>query len=209
MLPFGNILRCQRLIQNPVRIFLSNLHKKAAAIPVTWEKPEIGWTKLNFDGSSKGKALNASIGGLFRNHKAEFILGYAEPIGRANSTIAEVAALHRGLELVLENGWSDVWLEGDAKTLIDIIAKKKSVKSAEVRRHVRDINSIILKLDNCKVTHVYREGNRTADKLAQIGHHLDKPTIWRHTPPDEVLPIMHEDAEGKIVLRRRSSSRLL
>jgi ribonuclease HI len=188
-------------MQSPVHLFISNWHKEA--IPVSWEKPGIGWTKLNFDGSSKGKEGKASIGGVFRNHKAEFLLGYAESIGRANSTIAEVAALHRGLELVRENRWNDVWLEGDAKTLIDIIVQRRQVKCPEVRRHVSDINLIMMELDNCIVSHVYREGNRTADKFAQMGHHLEKPTVWRHIPPDEVLGIVHEDAEGKIVLRRR------
>lgn len=203
MLSITNILRCQRPItkQISVRILIRNWHKEA--IPVVWEKPEKGWTKLNFDGSSKGKANKASIGGVFRNHKAEFILGYAESIGRANSTIAELAALRRGLELVLENGWNDVWLEGDAKTLIDIIAKRRQVKSSEVQRHIRDINLIILELDNCLVTHVYREGNRAADKFAQIGHHMEKPGIWRNVPPDELLAIMKDDAEGKTVLRLR------
>lgn len=49
-----------------------------------------------------------SIGGIFRNHKAEFILVYSEPVGKATSTVAESAALKRGLELVLENGWTDL-----------------------------------------------------------------------------------------------------
>ncbi|KAB5533929.1 hypothetical protein DKX38_017015 [Salix brachista] len=40
----------------------------------------------------------------------EFILCYAESIGRTTIMIAELAALQRGLELVLENGWSNVWL---------------------------------------------------------------------------------------------------
>ncbi|GMY37202.1 RVT_3 domain-containing protein [Fagus crenata] len=203
MLSITNILRCQSrpILQNSVRFFLRNWHKEA--IPVTWEKPEIGWTKLNFDGSSKGRANKASIGGVFRNHKAEFLLGYAESIGKANSTIAELAALRRGLELVLENGWNDVWLEGDAKTLIDIIVQGRRVKCLEVQRHISDINLILLELDNFHVTHVYREGNRAADKFAQIGHHMKNPGIWREDPPDELLAIMKEDAQGKIVLRRR------
>ncbi|PQQ07240.1 uncharacterized protein Pyn_15392 [Prunus yedoensis var. nudiflora] len=99
----------QHIIMCNIHVCLfRSLHK--APIPVTWEKPKIGWTKLNFDVSSKGKAGKASIGGLFRNHKADFSLGYAEPIGRANSMIAELAAVRRGLELVLENRWSNVWL---------------------------------------------------------------------------------------------------
>ncbi|KAL7211947.1 hypothetical protein ACSBR2_014747 [Camellia fascicularis] len=48
-----------------------------------------------------------------------------------------------------------------------------------------------------------QEGNRAADKFAQMGHQMKKPQIWRNNPPFQVVPIMHEDAEGKIVLRRR------
>lgn len=206
MLAFRSLLRChQRQIiisQNSVPFLLRNYHNKEP-VPVSWEKPEIGWTKLNFDGSSKGRGGKASIGGVIRNHKAEFLMGYAESIGRANSTIAELTALRRGLELVLENGWSHVWLEGDDKTLVEIIVKRRQVKCAEVQNHVSHINSIIPELNSCIVSHIYREGNRTADKLAKMGHYLEKPKVWWFNPPDEVLPLVLEDAEGKIVFRRR------
>lgn len=203
MLDVINILRYQNLVKNPVCKLVSRYFHKEP-IPVLWKKPNIGCTKLNFDGSCKGISGKASIGGVVRNHKAEFLLGYAESIGQANSTIAELIALRRGLELVLENGWNDVWLEGDAKTLVEIIMKKRKVRCMEVQRHVSHINSILLpEFKNCFVSHIYREGNRAADKFAQMGHHLDEPTIWRDVPPHEVLAIVLEDAQGKIVLRRK------
>ena len=130
-------------------------------------------------------------------------MGYVESIGRANSTIAELIALQRGLELVSENGWSHVCLEGDAKILVEIIIKKRQVKCAEVQKHVSHINSIIPELNSCIVSHIYREGNRTTDKFAQMGHYLEKPQIWWFNPPNEILLFVLEDAEGKIVLRRR------
>ncbi|RXH86057.1 hypothetical protein DVH24_017110 [Malus domestica] len=142
LIAFNKILRFEKLIQQrPVCLF-GSLHKES--IPVSWEKPKIGWTKLNFDGSSKPEVGKASIGGLFRNHKAEFLLGYAESIGKANSIIAELAALRRGLELVLENGWSDVWLEGDAKTLLQIIAQRRQIRCAEAQRQIRSDGNIYL-----------------------------------------------------------------
>ncbi|CAL5183354.1 unnamed protein product [Lathyrus oleraceus] len=203
MLNVINILRCQNLVQNPVSKLLSRYFHKQP-IPVLWKKPKIGCTKLNFDGSCKGISGKASIGGVVRNHNAEFLLGYAESIGQANSTIAELIALRRGLELVLENGWNDIWLEGDAKTLVEIIMKKRKVRCMEVQRHMSHINSILLpEFKNCFVSHIYREGNRAADKFAQMGHDLDEPTIWRDVPPHEVLAIVLEDAQGKIVLRRK------
>ncbi|KAL3627625.1 hypothetical protein CASFOL_028988 [Castilleja foliolosa] len=195
-------LLCSKIpIHNPVRVFYRNWHKKA--INVTWEKPEKGWTKLNYDGSCKYETGKSSIGGIFRDHNADFMLGYAESIGQSNSTIAELAALVRGLEIVLENGWRDVWFEGDYKSLANIIKKKKKIKCPEVQMHVSRINLIVPEIRNCVFTHTYREGNRAADKFAQIGHGLETPRIWRHVPPDEVLRIVNEDAEGKIIVRKR------
>lgn len=186
-------------------ISLSRRQWHNKAIPVAWTRPEMGWTKLNFDGSSKGKKSpgKASIGGVLRDHEAQFLMGYAEPIGRANSTMAELTALTKGLELVLENGWKDVWLEGDAKDLVEIIIGKREVKCVEARSYFRYIDSLILDLNNFKVTHVYREGNRVANRFASIGHRYKKLEIWREIPPLDTLEIMRRDAEGHITFRNR------
>ncbi|KAE9591785.1 hypothetical protein Lal_00039032 [Lupinus albus] len=202
MLGIINILRCQKLTHNPVSQFIRYLHKEP--IKVTWEKPVIGCTKLNFDGSCKWESGKASIGGVVRNHNAEFMLGYAESIGEANSTIAEIIALRRGLELVLENGWNNnIWLEGDYKTLVEIIEQKRQVRCMEMREHISQIYSILPWFNNIFASHIYREGNRVADKFAKMGHHLHEPRIWRNVPPYEVSAIMKEEAQGKIVLRNK------
>lgn len=199
----GGFIRCSILRQSPVRIIARNWHKEP--IKVAWEKPEVGWTKLNFDGSCKCKTGKASIGGILRNDKAEFMLGYSESIGKTDSSTAELRALERGLELLLENGWSNgnVWLEGDSKSSVEIVAKKRAVRCAQVQKLVTDINLVMSVLDHCILTHVYREGNRAADKLAQMGHHMRSPQVWHNIPPREVLRIVHEDAQGKTFIRRR------
>ncbi|KAK1424565.1 hypothetical protein QVD17_19897 [Tagetes erecta] len=186
------------------RLLIRNCHKKTEPIKVSWKKPEIGWKKLNFDGSCKWETGKASIGGVVRDHNAQFLFGYAESIGKSNSTVAEFAALRRGLELVLENGYSDgdIWVEGDYKTLVEIIMLKKDVKCVEVQKHVSCIKVLLPEFRNFFVTHVYRQGNRVADKFARIGHELERPKIW-HICPSEVVGIVKDDANGKVVLRMR------
>ncbi|KAL3519625.1 hypothetical protein ACH5RR_017774 [Cinchona calisaya] len=125
MFVFSKSFGCARALKKPVGLLVRSWHKEP--IQVVWEKPDIGWTKLNFDGSCKRKAGRASIGGVLRNHDAEFLLGYSEFIGQTNSTIAELVALQRGLELVQENGWRHVWVEGDSKSSVEIIAQKKQM----------------------------------------------------------------------------------
>ncbi|OVA07979.1 Ribonuclease H domain [Macleaya cordata] len=201
ILNFAKLFRCQRKVQGQICVSLRKFHQEV--VQVTWEKPDFGWTKLNFDGSVRYKTGMGSIGGVLRNHKAEFILGYAESIGKTTSTIAELTALQRGIDLVLENGWYNVWFEGDEKRLLEIIANRIPIGSKEIQRQTGHINSILGELDNYKMTHIYREGNKTADTFAKLGHKLDKPCIWRCSPPKEVLRFVREDAEGKINERIR------
>lgn len=188
-------------VSRPFLITARKWHKEA--MKVRWEKPETGWTKLNYDGSCKYKTGKSSIGGIFRDDRAGFVLGYAESIGQSNSTIAEVAALVRGLEIALDNGWTQVWLEGDSKSVVDIIAHKREARCKRVQNHVERINIIIPQIEKYLLTHTYREGNRAADKFAQMGHHLKHPQIWRQLPPNQLLRIVTEDAQGKTFLRRR------
>lgn len=184
------------------RVSIRSFHKEA--INVTWQRPAIGWTKLNYDGSCKCRTGKCSIGGVFRDENAAFLLGYAQCIGQSNSSsVAEAAALARGLEIALENGWSHLWLEGDSKSLVELIAQRREAKCRKVQSHVERINLIMPQIEKCLLTHTYREGNRAADGFARMGHGLKKPQIWRHVPPNEVMRIVQEDAQGKTYLRRR------
>uniref|UniRef100_A0ACD6ABW4 Uncharacterized protein n=1 Tax=Avena sativa TaxID=4498 RepID=A0ACD6ABW4_AVESA len=164
-----------------------------------WRKPEAGRLKLNFDGSSKTASRRASIGGVYRDHEGGFVLGYAERIGRATSSVAELAALRRGLELALENGWLNISIEGDAKTVVDVVRKRASVRAEEDLRQCEEIAALLPMLDDggMAVSHVRRAGNRVAHGFAKLGHGVTRPRVWRGVPPDEVLRCLQRDAEGK------------
>ncbi|KAM0910351.1 hypothetical protein ACQ4PT_014188 [Festuca glaucescens] len=165
----------------------------------TWRKPEAGRLKLNFDGSSKHASRRASIGGVYRDHEGGFVLGYAERIGKATSSVAELVALRRGLELALENGWLNISIEGDAKTVVDVVKKRASVRAAEDLRQCEEIAALLPLLDDgdMAVSHVRRAGNRVAHGFAKLGHGVAWPRVWRGVPPDEVIRYLQRDVEGK------------
>jgi hypothetical protein len=165
----------------------------------TWRKPDAGRLKLNFDGSSKHTSRRASIGGVYRDHEGGFVLGYAERIGKATSSVAELAALRRGLELALENGWLNISIEGDAKTVVDVVRNRVLIRAEEDLRQCEEIAALLPLLDDggMAVSHVRRAGNRVAHGFAKLGHGVARPRVWRGVPPDEVLRYLQRDADGK------------
>ncbi|RWW57002.1 hypothetical protein BHE74_00036244, partial [Ensete ventricosum] len=134
---------------------------------------------------------NASIGGVCRDHEGLFMLGYAECIGRATSSVAELAACKRGLELALQNGWHSLWVEGDAKMVVDVFTNEVRLKSKEDLKIAREIRVLIPQLNDFTVSHIYRQGNRVAHNFAKLGYRYQKPQIWRGIPPNEVERLLH------------------
>ena len=152
MLAFRNLWRCQRQIvasQNPIRFLLRNYHNKET-IPMSWEK-------IEFRRIFKGERRKSKHRRCHAESQDWVLNGICWINWKSQQHHCRTNRIGRGLELVLENGWSHVWLEGDAKTLVEIIVKRKQVKCAEVQKHVSHINSIInQELNSCIVSHIYR-----------------------------------------------------
>ncbi|KAJ3679423.1 hypothetical protein LUZ60_017434 [Juncus effusus] len=160
-----------------------------------WKKPEKGIIKLNFDGASKTNTKKASIGGVYRNHEGVFLLGYSEHIGKATSSVAELVAAKRGLEIAVKNGFLDVWIEGDAKFVVDMLNKPGKIRTKDHLMHVEEIRVLISMLNCFNASHIYRKGNKVADKLSKIGYTTKKPKLWRNVPPTEIERFLCEDAK--------------
>ena len=77
----------------------AKIHKAKAVVAVGWEKPQVGWAKLNSDGFALSNPGRAGGGGVIRDHNGNWIKGYARSIGCTNSCMAELWALRDGLLL--------------------------------------------------------------------------------------------------------------
>jgi len=56
-----------------------------------------GWRVLNTDGAVKGGTGPAGAGGVLRDDKGEWILGFSEYLGHCTAIKAEIRAALRGL----------------------------------------------------------------------------------------------------------------
>ena len=57
---------------------------------VRWEKPQPGWVKLNTDGASGPGLDRTGCGGIIRDERGQWIMGFSRRIGVANSITAEL-----------------------------------------------------------------------------------------------------------------------
>ncbi|EOY03992.1 Uncharacterized protein TCM_019225 [Theobroma cacao] len=87
-------------------------------IPASWVKPNLSYVKLNMDGSAKGQPKNAVAGGLVKDEKGNWLLGFAFNIVTSFSLGAELWAILKGLELCWDRGFRKVLAKTDSKLSI-------------------------------------------------------------------------------------------
>jgi ribonuclease HI len=191
---YNSFINVRVICRNRASFLVASRNHHYNAEKPKWRKPDSGCIKFNFDGSSK--LMKSSIGGVYRNHEGVFLLGYSERIDKATSSVAELVAAKRGLELALENGWFNVWIEGDAKFVMDLMGKHARSGSKEHVKHIKEIKMLLPLLNHFHASHIPRRGNKVADKLANLGYYMKMPKVWRE-PPAEIINFLLEDANGK------------
>ncbi|XP_075645363.1 uncharacterized protein LOC142616385 [Castanea sativa] len=119
------------------------------------------------------------------------------PIGGINlpSSVEELEALacQRAISFAIEVGLHDVIFEGDSRTIYNLLTS--NVPCLAPFGHIIDDSRILASnLRNASFSHVKRDGNAVADKLAKLAKHLYEPQIW--------LEDIHGNATNLVILDR-------
>jgi ribonuclease HI len=134
---------------------------------------KLSWSKLSnnskitihIDGASKGNPGPAAIGIAFFDNGA-LIDEISECIGEKTNNFAEYTALIKALEASLEKGFENIEIKSDSELVVKQIKKEYKVKDADMRELFEKANVLIDKFLNFEITHIRREENSKADKLA-------------------------------------------
>ena len=145
---------------------------------VIWSPPIADWIKCNTDGSSSNNT--SSCGGIFRNHESKFLACFAERLDNGSAIFAELSAVMRAIEIAHQRGWWKLWIETDS-ALVVLASKNLGLIPCVLRNRWKNC-LILLQQMNYVITHIFREGNNFADKLASIGLTIQALTIWMKIP---------------------------
>ncbi|XP_027118631.2 uncharacterized protein [Coffea arabica] len=133
------------------------------AIP--WEKLPLGVLKFNSDASvNQGRAAGR---GLLRDYQGKVIFAFYKEFGEQDVLAAESLALLFGLQLCLQRGFRPSLVEVDSKALVQLVVSGAIAKwpLCNILRKVRGL----LEGFSASVSHIFREANSSADRLAAVG----------------------------------------
>lgn len=162
---------------------------------VRWEKPDPDWFKFNTDGASSGSLGTAAGGGLTRDARGNWVMGFSRKIGRTDSFVAEIWALWDGLQLCCQLNVCAVMIELDAKSLVDVL-NNSSYCNSMISPLLDDCKLLIDQFPQVRVKHTFREANKCADRLAKLGLVQSLEFSVHSYPPVELIPLIEADSLG-------------
>lgn len=134
---------------------------------IRWIKPWFNETKLNVDGSSK-YGQDATGSGVARDHTGELPFGFSEHFGPHNSLKAELLAIERGFSLCSAHNLPTIWIEMDAKVIVNMI-KDSSTGSHDIWYVLVSVCKYLHRVFY-RISHLHREGNQATDFLSNRGY---------------------------------------
>jgi probable phosphoglycerate mutase len=119
------------------------------------------------DGGSRGNPGPAGYGALVRDaDTGEVLRETAEGIGVASNNVAEYRGLIAGLEAAIDLGAQDVEVRMDSKLVVEQMAGRWKVKHPDMQELAKQAAALIRQLPAVRFTHIRREFNSAADRLA-------------------------------------------
>jgi len=121
---------------------------------------------LYTDGGSRGNPGPAGAGFLLKDENGQVLLGRGLFLGRMTNNVAEYTAVREGLTAAKEMGARRVCLFSDSELLVRQLQGRYKVKSENILPLYAECMSLLGSFGSWTVTHVRREFNAQADKLA-------------------------------------------
>jgi ribonuclease HI len=118
------------------------------------------------DGASLGNPGLAAIGAIIKDEQGKPIARISQGIGQATNNQAEYRAIIAALEKAISLGASQVELKSDSELVVKQLNGRYKVKKTTLRPLYQEVVRLIGLLKAITISHIPREQNREADRLA-------------------------------------------
>jgi ribonuclease HI len=171
---------------------LHNVERKV--VMIHWQPPSEGWVKLNTDGAYKEGSV-AGCGGVVRDSNGVWKGGFAKNLGVCSAYVAELWGVLEGLRYAKALGFNRVELNVDSSIVNQVLSKAGYGRPLGMALVMR-IRSLLEMEWEVVINHSYREANKCADVLANIGCTIDTQMVYYDSCPRECFDVMSADVMG-------------
>jgi ribonuclease HI len=121
---------------------------------------------IHIDGASRGNPGEAAFGVYVTTPAGDPVAELYGYLGRASNNVAEYQALIHALKYALARGAARVNVFSDSELVVRQISGQYRVKHPDMLPLYREAKSLLLRLGQASLSHVRREQNKDADRLA-------------------------------------------
>jgi ribonuclease HI len=161
-----------------------------------WLPPDVGWTKLNADGTLAKSSGHGGGGVVARDHHGSYLAGACHFFPSVTDPEeAEVRACKQAVSLAKDMHLMKIILETDSKGVVSKLTSKDQDRWA-LGPLVKEIKSMLRSVDNHVVKWARRSANGVAHKLAKVGCGSELCNNWMFNPPDCIADFLDSDLAG-------------
>lgn len=121
---------------------------------------------INADGASRGNPGPAAIGATIKDENGLLLASVSQRIGRTTNNQAEYRALIAALEKAISLEARRVDIRLDSELVVRQVEGRYKVKKATLRPLYLRVGELLGRLEGFTLTHIPREQNAEADRLA-------------------------------------------
>lgn len=148
-----------------------------------WEKPKAGFVKINTDGCWKSMD-HASGGGVIRDDKGNWIVGFSVKFAAKTPEAAELLAIRVGLHIAKDRNFNNIQLETDAEGLKKMLQLSNKFPHHEMGALIHDVEALINHTWRIEILHTRRTANGVAHCIAKFGLTMPEARFIHDTVPD-------------------------
>lgn len=187
-----NIANYSLEISEAFKSILSNGHINSVLI--SWSPPCVAGVKLNTDGCWMESRKLAGYGGIFRDHRGQWLLGFYGKREYSSSLETEIWGIYRGLTIMLEKGYNNICIESDSLDAVQLINDGPNEEHPQTEL-IKEAKNLLTR--TCSLLkHVFREANQCSDHLARLGAEQAEPLVILEDSPQSIRTFVLEDALG-------------
>ncbi|XVF35408.1 hypothetical protein REPUB_Repub18cG0142900 [Reevesia pubescens] len=134
---------------------------------------------MNVDASINMQSRVSTAGGVLRDENGSWVAGFTYMVGITTILGAEIWGIYQGLLLRWNRGFRRVEIETDSL----VASRKVTEKVYQFDTNgqlIRDIQELVQRNWNCKITHIFREANAC----------MKIPMVWQSSEPPMVFMSM-------------------